>query len=401
MLPTGPLPYHEAIREYLKTREPEIWRWYASNRVREEIAERVKFDLLKSTYRVEREERPELYTAAEETVARLSLDVPVTFYQAQNPQDLNASLAYVPGEAHVVLHGPVTTQLTPSEFSALLAHELSHLNLWRRWDGEYLIVDQILSALTLDRRAETSHFATARLFGLYTEIFCDRGALFVVGDPLPVISMLVKLSTGLADVNAENYLRQAEEVFSRETAKTAGLTHPETFIRARALKLWSDGVRDAEAKIRAMIEGAPSLCELDLLAQVKVSELTRRLLDVLLSPKWIQSRAILAHAKLFFDDYAAADARHADTALAGDIRTGDETMQDYYCYVLLDFVTSDPELEEYPLAAALALAEEFGWKERFMEVARRELRLRKSRLEAIDREKGNLLSGAGEMNASL
>ncbi len=75
----------------------------------------------------------ELYAQAEEVVRKLGLDIPVTIYQAQNPQGLNASLAYVPNEAHIVLHGPVCSKLTEAEFRALLAHELSHFLLWRFW----------------------------------------------------------------------------------------------------------------------------------------------------------------------------------------------------------------------------------------------------------------------------
>lgn len=389
-----PLPYHEAIRDYLKTEEADIWQWYSSNRVREERAEAVKFDLLKSTYRVDREERAELYEAAEEVARQLALDVPVTIYQAQNPSGLNASSAYVPGEAHIVFHGPITSKLTEVELQALLAHELSHLSFWHRWNGEYLVVDQILAALTNDRRAETAHFAAARLFGLYTEIFCDRGALAVVGDPAAVVSMLVKISTELEEVSAQSYIRQAEEIFSKGPTKAAELTHPETFIRARAVKLYADGDAEADAKIAAMIEGTPALDDLDLLAQVEVSKLTRRLVDVFLSPKWIQSDHVQAHARLFFEDYAVPDELKKDPTLADDLKTDDEAMQDYYCYVLLDFITADRDLEEYPLAAALTLTEELGLKDRFAEIARKELRLRKKQLEKIDKHKGELLATA-------
>ncbi len=41
-----------------------------------------------------------------------------------------------------------------------------------------------------------------------------------------------------------------------------------------------------------------------------------------------------------------------DPALAEELRTDDQPMQDYYGYVLLDFVTADRDLEELPLAAA-------------------------------------------------
>ncbi len=389
-----PLPYHEAIREYLTTEEPEIWRWYASSRVRNEQAEAIRFDLLKSTYRIDRHTQPDLYALADEVAGRLGLDIGLTIYQAQNPEGLNASLAYVPGEGHLVLHGPVRSRLTEDEFRALVAHELSHLLLWQNWAGEYLVVDQILAALTLDPQAESPHFASMRLLRLYNEIFCDRGALLVAGDPGVCISMLVKVATGLEEVSPESYIRQAEEVFAKKSTKAAELTHPEAFLRARALALWFDGDPQADEKVRAMIEGQPALDELDLVAQKQVAGWTRRLVDVLLAPKWFQTELVLSHARLFFDDYVPPAAHEEDRSLAEAIRTDDPAMQDYYCYVLLDFATADRDLEELPLAAALALADKLDVKNRFREIARKELRLRQKQLDKLDEEKEEMLKKA-------
>jgi hypothetical protein len=391
-----PLAYHEAIRGYLKAEEPEVWNWYASHKVRDEQAETVRFNLLKSTYRLDPESQSEVYAAAQAVAGKLGLDLPVTLYQAQNPQGLNASLAYVPGEAHVVLHGPVATKLAEAEFQALLGHELGHMLLWRCWDGEFQVVEQILAALTHDAAAQPPHFASARLFGLYNEIFCDRGSLLVVADPLVVVSMLLKVHTQLEVVSPESYVRQAEEIFSRGPARAAELTHPEAFIRARAVKLWAEGDPQAGAKIQAMIEGPPALGALDLLGQKKVAGLSRRLLDAMLSRKWMQSERALAHARLFFDDYVAPDTVAEDASLAGDIAGDDQAMRDYYCYVLLDFVTVDRDLEELPLAAALLLSQQLGLKDRFAEIAQRELRLRKKQFEKIDEQKEELLAGAKE-----
>jgi Zn-dependent protease with chaperone function len=384
------------MRDYLKEEEADVWHWYTSNKVRDEQAEAVRFELLKSTYRVEREAQPETYAAAEDVARKLGLDAPITIYQAQNPQALNASLAYVPGEVHIVLHGPLSSKLTDAEFRALLAHELSHFLLWRSWDGQYMVTEQILAALTHDPLADTPHFASARLFALYNEVFCDRGSLLVAGDPLVVISMLLKVETQLDEVSPESYLRQAEEVFGHAEAKTEGLSHPEAFIRARALKLWADREPQSNRKIQEMLEGRPALNNLDLLAQRKVAGLTRRLLDALLSRRWMQTEPVLAHACLFFEDYVPPEDLLEDPALAEELRTDDQPMQDYYGYVLLDFVTADRDLEELPLAAALVLAEKLGLKDRFTEIAKRELRLRKKQLETIDQDKEKLLAKANE-----
>jgi Zn-dependent protease with chaperone function len=391
-----PLPYHEALRAYLQEEEPEVWRWYASNKVRDEQAAAVRFDLLKSTYRVEREAQAELYAAAEDVAHRLGLDLPITIYQAQNPQGLNASLAYLPGEAHIVLHGPVSSKLSDAELRAILAHELSHYLLWQSWGGEYMVAEQILAALTHDPLADTPHFATARVISLYNEVFCDRGSMLVVGNPLVVISMLLKVETQLDDVDPESYLRQAEEVFGQAGTKAEGLSHPEAFIRARAIKLWADGHPQCDLTIQQMIEGRSALGNLDLLSQRKVAGLTRRLLDVLLSRRWFQTEPVLAHARLFFDDYLPPEARLEDPALAEDLRSDDLPTQDYYGYVLLDFATADRDLEELPLAAAILLAEKLNIKDRFGEIARRELRLRKKQFETLDQDKEKLLAKASE-----
>jgi hypothetical protein len=390
----SPLPYQIAIRDFLKAEDGRVWEWFASNRTGDDQAEAVRFNLLKTTYRIERAADPTLYALVDEVAQALALDVPVTIYQAQNPERLNAGIAYVPHEVHVVFEGAIKSKLSEAELRAVLGHELAHYSLWYGLNGEFLIADQVLSALTHDAQAETAHVASARLFHLYTEIYCDRGALAVVGDPLVVVSMLVKIATGLDDVKAESYIRQAEEIFSSGGAKSGGLTHPEAFVRARAVKLWYDGDEAVEDKIAAMIEGIPALGELDLLAQRRIDGLTRRLIDSLLSMSWMQSEPMIAHARLFYPDYSPPGEPPSDRNLVADLATDDPPLKDYYCYVLLDFATTDRELEELPLAAALDLSERLKLKERFVEIVKKELRLTKKQLEKIDQEKGATLEKA-------
>jgi hypothetical protein len=390
----GLLPFHVQICEYLKSHEAAIWNWFATHGSRHEQVDAVRFELLKTTYRVDRPAQPALYEAAERAAAALSLDVPLTIYQAQQPQGLNASIAALADEAHIVLDGPLAERLDEAELTALMAHELSHLLVWRNWDGQLLIASQVLAALTNDRHAAPPHFQTARLLGLYNEVLCDRAALSVVQDPLVVISMLVKVQTGLKEVSAASYLRQADEIFSQGAAKTQGLTHPEAFIRARAVKLWSDAAADVDEAVRQMIEGPLALDELDLLGQKRVAALTRRLVDALLQPAWMQSELVLGHARLFFDDYRPPPAEAADEALPEALRTEDAALRDYFCYVLLDFVSADRELCEPALAAAIALSDTSGLKPRFIELAQKELRLRKKQLQEIEQQRERLLEQA-------
>ncbi|BDG03151.1 M48 family metalloprotease [Anaeromyxobacter oryzae] len=380
-LPLEPLPYHVDVVRHLEANEAELWEWFSAEKLRAEQGEAVRLELLKSTYRLDPDAHPALHSAARDVAGTLGLAAPLTLYQAQGSAGLNASLAYVPGEVHLVLHGPVTDRLTPLELRAVLGHELLHFLLLDRW-REYLVASQILQAMTHDAASEAAHAATARRFGLYTEVYCDRGAHLASGDLAAAVSALVKIETGIAEVSAESYLRQADEIFGKGHPQTEGVTHPETFVRARALRLWAEAPERGAAELRTVIEGPASLAELDLLGQRDIASLTRRLVAALLGPAWLRTEPLLAHARLFFEDFEPSPG--ADASLAADLATGDEKLLDYWCYVILDFATADRDLEDAPLAAALLRSDELGLGERFRRIAAKELGLKKKQLEALE-----------------
>src|SRR3954463_14423260 len=92
-----PLPYHEQLRDYLRSHEKELWDWFASAQAKADYAEHLRIELLKTTYRLDPKIHAELYRALDEAKASLNLDIPVTLYQAQQSQNLNASLLHLPG----------------------------------------------------------------------------------------------------------------------------------------------------------------------------------------------------------------------------------------------------------------------------------------------------------------
>jgi hypothetical protein len=390
----GPLPYHQAIVRYLKAEQRELWDWFSSTRMRGEQAEAVRLDLLRSTYRIEPTSQPRLSAAADEVMGKFELTVPITFYQAQTGEGLNASLAYLAGEAHVVFAGPVLDVLSDLELRGLLGHELAHFLLLDRWEGEYRTAAELLWALANDTSAGPAHLQSARLFTLYTEVFADRGALAATADPTAAITTLLKMTTGLAEVSAESYLRQAEEIFSKHSDHAQQFSHPEPYIRARALKLWAERSDEAGPDIESMIEGPLSLDRLDLLGQQKVAAMTRRLLGVFLAPPWFHSEAVLAHARLFFEDYGANQDLPDEGAVLEELKRCDASLREYYGYVLLDFVAVDRELSNTALAAAIVLTRKFDFDDRFAEIAQKELGLSKKQMSKIEREAEDLLASA-------
>lgn len=387
-----PLPYHLEVREYLKSQERELWKWFASAQAKADYTENLRLELLKSTYRLAPEGHADLYANLNDAKAKLQLDIPVTLYQAQNGSQLNAALFFIPEEGHIVFSGPVFNLLSAEELKSVLGHELAHYHLWRRDGGEFHIAGRLLQAVSNDPRASASHEQTARRYQLYTEIFADRGSLSVTGEVNSVVAGLVKVQTGLSHVSAEGYLKQAEEIFAKRNVATEGASHPEAFIRARALALWQEKREDATAKIVHMIEGSATLDELDLLGQAAMARKTRRLLEYLLQPKWIQTPAVLGHARLFFDDFKPSSTR--DPATLAELKSEDPKIAEYLCYLLLDFVTADPELDEMPLAAALEVCEQLELQSQFERIAARELKMKPRDVKRLKDQAPELLAKA-------
>jgi hypothetical protein len=388
MLPEA-LPYHLKVCDYFRS-HASTWEFFAAARTREEQLVAFQNDLLKNTYRFSREGEPGLFDKIDRARAALELtDLPVRAYQAadQPGNELNARIIYLHQEAHLVLMGPILEKLDEQELLAVIAHELAHVRLYILLNGEVEVAARIITSIANHPQSDPVYLETARLFSLYTEIYCDRCAYTVMGDPTPVISMLLKLATGLMTVNVESYIRQAESIFSTDPGTKSGMpTHPETYIRTRALYLYSLQGETAGPAIAGMIEGVPDLSRLDLFVQQELYDLTYDLLQEYLRPEWMQTELIKGLRQQYFPrekkgtggkDRAGGEARalrrleQLAAAMEGmhpDIRT-------YFGYVLLDFALADPSLEDMPAGRALEFAGELQLSEVYETICRKELQL--------------------------
>lgn len=368
--PLTPTSYHRKIPLTLRAQEPALWSWYASDEFGEEQRASVRLELLKSTYRLDRPSHPELYRAAEEVAGKLGIEAPVTFYQAGSEGSANASLCFVPGEAHLVLTGPVLARLEASELRALLGHELAHYRLWTEDRGAYRVADSLVEAVAAYGSAPPSWIQLAMRQRRSTELYADRGSLVAgEGDLHAAVRCLLKIVSGIEAPDAEAYLRQVDEVLEKSSDSSRAESHPELFLRAWAMKRWLAGGESAEADLARRLDGPRSLEALDLLDQVELTDETRRLLASFLRLPGLRTEAVLAQARQFFADL---DLDRAGATAGGDLS---ESVARYFGFVLLDLATADPDLADEALAAALACADEGGFGASFEKLARKELRL--------------------------
>jgi hypothetical protein len=377
-----PLPYHLKVCEHFKAQK-KTWDFFASSQTREEQLNGFKLELLKNSYKFDRVADSKLYEKVELAKTKLGLDqLTVHLYQQEFANEINASIVYLDREAHIVFSGRVTGLLDDEEVLAVLGHELTHIKLYNLMEGDLEIADRIITAIANNYNSEPAYYETARLFRLYSEIFCDRGAYTVVGNTAPVITTLVKIATGLEKVSAESYVRQAEEIFNAEKRlRSATISHPENFIRARAIHLWHNNKEEAEDEIVKMIEGISSLDQLDILKQKELSALTKEYLQLFLKPKWFQTVLVLSQAKRFFSDFRIEENIFLKDQIKDKIANLDISLKEYLAFILLDFVLVDPALELVPFGWAFQFGEDVGIKETFDDVVKREFKYSDKKLQ--------------------
>jgi Zn-dependent protease with chaperone function len=412
MLPEA-LPYHLKVRDFFH-RQTSTWEFFTAASTRDQQLIAFQTELLKNTYRFSRNSEPALFGKIDRVLEQLGLGtMPVMAYQAQYPHpgnELNASIIYLRQEAHLVFSGPILQRLNEEELLALIAHELTHVRLYTLLNGDLEVADRIITSIANHRDSEADYpgkgpsagtslapyVETARLFKLYTEIYCDRGAYTVLGDPAPVITMLLKLATGLVTVNADSYSQQAEAIFSAEPGTTSAMpTHPENFIRTRALRLWHEQGEAATGAITRMIEGLPGLDRLDLFTQRELSDLTRQFLREYLRPGWIRSTLVTALERQYFPEgggkatdgeVGGREAADRDAANRGVADCGVAQLQEaiaglhpdirtYFGYVLLDFALADPSLEDMPAGRAFEFAGEMQLSDVYDAICKKEWQL--------------------------
>ena len=148
-----------------------------------------------------------------------------------------------------------------------------------------------------------------------------------------------------------------------------------------------------------MIEGGLNLQRLDFLKQKHAAKLTRQFLQTLLSPAWFRTESVVAHAKRFFPDFVADGVENIES-LKMALDKSDSSLADYFCFLMLDFVTVDRDLGDVALSAAIVLSRRIGFETRFAELVQKELALGKKAFARIDKAAEALLAKTGAAHST-
>lgn len=375
----GPLKYHRDLVDYLKSEEPEVWAWARSVEARQQQTTEIRDMLLRETYRLEPASHPQVFEAFQEAMAKLEIEAPATLYQA-NDGTMNASLYYIPGEIHLVFFGPVLERLSERELLALMGHELAHYKLWSLDNEDYYNASRVLDNAISYAEAQPSHHETARLLSLHTELYADRGSAVVAGEVGLAISILVKMMTGLSNVDPQAYLRQAEEL-EANAQKSEGLSHPETFLRARALDLWWRANSKLDEWLEQRLHGPISIDALDLLRQREVTEMTHGFFVRILRDAQGDMTDVATQIRRFFPRFKPDDTP-LDLARMASEKIDDST-RGYFISLMFDCAMADPDARDDVMAAAVKIVREIGAADQFKAALKRDLGWNKSQIDRL------------------
>lgn len=254
-----------------------MWAWFTeAAQPDDHTIKTAEVELLKTAYRLDGGLHDVLTGYAVLLAGQLELTGTVTLYQELGTQERNARVQMLGDDIHVVFGGDLLELLDLGEQQAVLAHELAHAALWQRDDRTYWILDHMMHRLAADPTASEAVDEAARRLRLHTEVFADAVSAELTDDRNDVISSVVKVSSGLRTVDPEAYLRQARQVLEADPAASRGWTHPELHVRVACLAARS--AADPEPIVAGLIEGPDELDRLDLLGQLRLVELTRRML---------------------------------------------------------------------------------------------------------------------------
>jgi Zn-dependent protease with chaperone function len=211
---------------------------------------RLRQVLLGNAVRIGDDQVPDLWATYRHCADVLDLESTPDLYVTQTP--LVNAMTVGARNPVVIVYSSLVGSYESTETEAVLAHELGHvLSEHYTYTTALIIISQVVQG-ALPR----SLLAGLPIRALYlallewsrmAELSCDRASALVLGDPLPVCHMLMRMAGGaLGGMNLDAFIRQATEyeeeddLYARHARfwEELGRTHPFAVRRVRQLVAW-------------------------------------------------------------------------------------------------------------------------------------------------------------------
>jgi len=211
---------------------------------------RLRQVLLGNAVRIGDDQLAELFASYRHCADVLDLEVIPDLYVTQTP--LVNAMTVGARNPMIIVYSSLVGSYESTETQSVLAHELGHvLSEHYTYTTALIIISQVIQGAI-----PRSLLAGLPMRALYlallewsrmAELSCDRAAALVLGDPLPVCHMLMRMAGGaLPGMNLDAFIRQAtdyeeeDDLYARHARfwEELGRTHPFAVRRVRQLVAW-------------------------------------------------------------------------------------------------------------------------------------------------------------------
>ncbi len=385
-------------RDTLRREYAEIWAWLQSNLSPTEADPFFGLGYLTSQQLAGATSNRECDRLVAQAAACLGITLPIQVFQTEGTTSELIRIYRAPDHVQLIFQAGLLSRFNEQERLAIIANELAKISL-STWDGGDLVtVEQFLRQFNLQKSCPPVFVETLRLFHLYSKVFCDRGAWKVCGDLGAVNASILLTETGDFPIRGEAAsTRRGQNLTPQDNEVSLSQASTDAVARMYAAKSWRKQPAALDGDIVTRIQGPFSWKCLDVHRQSLARQMTRDLIATLLAPEWMRTAPAFAYAKLFFIDF---EYREPDQKSLTDLLgKSAKDVQEFICFTMLDFVTAERSLLEPALAYTLQLAEQWKLKPLFIEIANRELRLRKSQIKEIANNAEQLMGGAAESHS--
>jgi Zn-dependent protease with chaperone function len=228
------------VRRTLQSARPVQMALEATTRLWRDVA---RAELLGSAVKVTDQQFPRVFAATRDAAAALRMRAPAV-YAAPTSWSLRARALGTDDAPYLVVNAGLAEQLTDAELTAVVGHELGHVQ-----NGHVLYATALhyltQSAVFFVRWIVQPAIMTLQAWSRRAEITCDRAALLATGDLETTLAALIKIELGLDKGSAfrlDEYLRDLPET-RKGLGRFAELFrgHPYLPKRVQALRLFADG----------------------------------------------------------------------------------------------------------------------------------------------------------------